>query len=75
MDTDTGKSDWSLVIAIILTGCRLIFQLHTLKKQARNQQITKENLEISSAVVTLVKLDRYVSEFLENLKRNIGGSK
>ena len=69
MDTDIGKSDWYLLIMIFLNGVRLISQLHTLKKQVQNQEITKENLEISSAVTTLLKLDRYASEYLDRLKR------
>ena len=69
MDTDITKSDWYLLIMIFLNGVRLIAQLRTLRKQAQTHQITKESLEISSAVTTLLKLDRYASEFLENLKK------
>lgn len=68
MDTDITKSELYVAIMIFLSGLRLIVQLHTLKKQALTGRITKENLEISSAVTTLVKLDKYVSEHLENLK-------
>lgn len=69
MDTNIIKSDWYLAIMIFTSVLRLLIQLHTLKKQARTHQITKESLEISSAVRTLVKLDRYVSELLTNFKK------
>lgn len=69
MDTDISKSDWYLAIMIFLNGVRIIVQLHMLKKQAQKGEITKENLEISSAVKTLIKLDRYASEYLENIKK------
>lgn len=68
MDTNITKSDWQLLIIIFLNGVKLIYQLRTLKKQLKNGEITKENLEISSATTTLLKLDRYVSEFLQKLK-------
>lgn len=69
MDTDIIKSDWYLLTLIFLNGCKIILELHTLKKAIRNGTITKENLEISPAVRTLIKLDRYVSEVLENYKK------
>lgn len=70
MDTDTTKSDWYLVIMIFLNGVRLFCQLHTLKKQLKNGTITKEKVETSCVVTTLLKLDRYVSEILERFKKN-----
>ena len=69
MDTDTTKSDWYLLMMVFLNGVRIIVQLHMLKKQLQKGEITKENLEISSAVRTLLKLDRYVSELLQNFKK------
>lgn len=69
MDTDTTKSDCYLLIMLFLNGVRLIYQLHMLKKQAQMNSITKENLECSSAVTTLLKLDRYVSELLDRFKK------
>lgn len=69
MDTDITKSDWYLLIMIFLNGARIIVQLHMLKKQLQKGTITKENLECSSAVTTLLKLDRYVSEVLTNFKK------
>lgn len=69
MDLDTIKSDWYLIAMIFLNGVRLCYQLHTLKKQLQKGMITKENLEVSSAVTTLLKLDRYVSESLERIKK------
>lgn len=47
MDTDITKSDFLLVISIFLSGCKLILELHTLKKQMKNGTYTKENLDIS----------------------------
>ena len=69
MDTDTTKSDWYLIAMIFLNGVRLCYQLHMLKKQVQNGQIMKENLETSFPVTTLLKLDRYVSEILDRIKR------
>lgn len=69
MDTDIIKSDLYLATMIFLSVIRLLIQLHTLKKQARTHQIMKENLETSSAVRTLVKLDLYASELLTNFKK------
>lgn len=69
MDIDTGKLDWRLLIIIFLNGVKLIYQLHMLKKQAQRGEITKESLETSLAVTTLLKLDRYVSEYLDRLKK------
>lgn len=68
-DTDTGRSDLLLLMTIFLNGLRLIYQLHMLKKQLRNGEIMKENLDVSSAVRTLLILDRYVSEFINRLKK------
>lgn len=69
MDTDITKSDWYLIAMIFLNGVRLCAQLHTLRKQAQNGTITKERLETSYAVTTLLKLDRYVTELLERFKK------
>lgn len=69
MDTDIIKSDWYLIAMIFLNGVRLCYQLHTLKKQVRNGTITRENLETSYPVTTLLKLDRYASELLDRLKK------
>lgn len=69
MDIDTIKSDWYLIAMIFLNGVRLCYQLHTLKKQVQNGTITKENLDVSYPVTTLLKLDRYVSEILERIKK------
>ena len=68
-DTDITKSDWYLVMMVFLTGVRLIYQLHTLRKEIKNGTIMKENLETSYVVTTLVKLDRYVSEILTRFKK------
>lgn len=69
MDTDTTKSDWYLLMMVFLNGVRLIYQLHTLKKEIKNGTIMKENLDISYPVTTLLKLDRYVSELLTRFKK------
>lgn len=69
MDIDTIKSDWYLTAMIFLNGVRLCYQLHTLKKQVQNGTIMKENLDVSYPVTTLMKLDRYVSELLDRLKK------
>lgn len=69
MDTNIIKSDLYLAIMIFTSVMRLLIQLHILKKQARNHQITKESLDTSSAVRTLLKLDRYASELLTNFKK------
>lgn len=69
MDTDIIKSDWYLATLIFLNGVKIIWELHMLKKAIKNGTITKENLEISSPVRTLIKLDRYVSELLLNFKK------
>lgn len=69
MDTDITKSDWYLIAMIFLNGVRLCAQLRMLKKQAQNGTITKENLDVSYPVTTVLKLDRYVSELLERFKK------
>lgn len=69
MDTDTISAEFYLIAMIFLNGVRLCIQLLTLRKQLRNGTITKENLDISYPVTTLLKLDRYVTEILERYKK------
>lgn len=69
MDTDTISAEFYLIAMIFLNGVRLCIQLLTLRKQVRNGTITKENLDVSYPVTTLLKLDRYVSEILEKYKK------
>lgn len=69
MDTDTISAEFYLIAMIFLNGVRLCIQLLTLRKQVRNGTITKENLDVSYPVTTLLKLDRYVTEILERYKR------
>lgn len=69
MDTDTISAEFYLIAMIFLNGVRLCIQLLTLRKQLRNGTITKENLDVSYPVTTLLKLDRYVTETLERYKK------
>lgn len=69
MDIDTTKSDWYLVMMIFFSGVRFFFQLHTLKKQLKTNQITRESLDTSCVVRSLLLVDRCVSELLERLKK------
>lgn len=69
MDTDTISAEFYLIAMIFLNGVRLCIQLLTLRKQLQNGTITKENLDVSYPVTTLLKLDRYVTEILERYKR------